>query len=89
MSVTPDLVRHWILKRIDPTIRVGGQTAYRGVKKQNVRAVAMGSTMVAYGLLRRSRVRRLIYETSMNVDQGMTIRVKQGRRVIAETTPRP
>ncbi len=89
MSIPGDITRHWFLKRIDQTIRIGGKGLYHGLKGQDPLRVGMGAGILLYGFLQRRRVKELIYKTSLNVDEGMTIRVKQGRRVIAETTPLP
>ena len=89
MSVLSDIRRHWFLGRIDRRTRKGGIALYHGLKQQNRLRAGMGASILLYGLLQRRRAKRLIYATSLNVDQGMTIRVKQGRRVIAESTPLP
>ena len=89
MSIPGDITRHWFLKRIDKTMLIGGKGLYHGLKRQDSLRVGMGASMLLFGLLQRRRVKELIYETSLDVDQGMSIRVRQGRRVIAETTPLP
>ncbi len=89
MSVLGDFTRHWLLQRIDKTIRIGGKGLYHGLREHDALGAGMGASMLLYGFLQRRHVKELIYKTSLNVDQGMTIRVKQGRRIIAETTPLP
>ncbi len=89
MSVLGDLPRHWFLKRIDRTIRIGGKGLYHGLKQQDALRASLGAGILLYGFVQRRNVKGLIYETSLNVDQGMSIRVKRGRRTIAETTPLP
>ena len=89
MSALRDITRHWFLQRIDPTIRIGRMLLYSGLKSQDPLRAGLGASVLLYRIAQRRRVKELVYETSLNVDQGMTIRVKQGRRVIAESTPLP
>jgi len=89
MSTLGGITRHWFLQRMDPTIRIGGMVLYNGLKRQDRLSAGLGASVLLYRVARRRRVKRLIYKTSLNVGQGTNIRVKRGRRVIAETTPLP
>ncbi|MEA2011314.1 MAG: hypothetical protein U9N78_11470 [Actinomycetota bacterium] len=51
--------------------------------------LGLGLALMAFGLVKGRNNRRLIYKTSIDVDQGTTIRVMRGRRPLAETTPIP
>ena len=65
------------------------RTAHSGYKNQDMTRLGMGLGLVLYGMVHRRRVRRLIYATSIDLDEGMSIRVMRGRRPIAEITPIP
>jgi hypothetical protein len=81
--------RRWLLTRMNVRVRIGLQTAHSGYKNQDMTRLGMGLGLVLYGMVHRRRVRRLIYATSIDLDEGMSIRVMRGRRPIAEITPIP
>jgi hypothetical protein len=81
-------VRYWWFKRFPRSVRFGWIAVSSGVKSNDMPRLGIGLAVIAFGLV-RGRNRRLIYKTSIDVDQGATIRVMRGRRPIAETTPVP
>jgi hypothetical protein len=81
-------VRHWWFKRFHRSVRFGWLAVSSGVKSNDMPRLGIGLAVIAFGLV-RGRNRRLIYKTSIDVDQGATIRVMRGRRPIAEITPVP
>jgi hypothetical protein len=87
MSALGNLGRRWLLTRINVRTRIGLRTAQSGYKNQDMTRLGMGLGLVVYGMVHRRRVRRLIYATSIDVDEGMSIRVMRGRRPIAEISP--
>ena len=81
--------RRWLLTRMNVRVRIWLQTAHSGYKNQDMTRLGMGLGLVLYGMVHRRRVRRLIYATSIDLDEGMSIRVMRCRRPIAEITPIP
>jgi hypothetical protein len=88
MKVLGYTVRHWWFKRFHRSVRFGWLAVSSGVKSNDMPRLGIGLAVIAFGLV-KGRNRRLIYKTSIDVDQGATIRVMRGRRPIAETTPVP
>lgn len=88
MSTFGTVLRHWWFNRFHRTVRIGWIAANQAVRNQDVPRLGIGLALMAYGLRRgRGNGRRLIYKTSIDVDQGTTIRVMRGRRPIAEIPP--
>lgn len=63
--------------------------ASHGAKNNEIQRLGLGLALMGYGLAKGKSDRRLIYKTSIDVDQGTTIRVMRGRHPIAETAPLP
>ncbi len=82
-------VRRWWFRRFHRSVRFGWMAVSSGVKSNDVPRLGIGLAMIAFGLVKGRSSRRLIYKTSIDVDQGTTIRVMRGRHPIAETTPIP
>lgn len=82
-------VRHWWFRRFHRSVRFGWMAASSGMKSNDVPRLGLGLALMAFGLVKGRNNRRLIYKTSIDVDQGATIRVMRGRRPLAETTPIP
>jgi hypothetical protein len=83
------VVRTWWFRRFHRTVRIGWIAINNGAKSNDVQRVGLGLALVAYGLVKGRSDRQLVYKTSIDVDQGTTIRVMRGRHPIAETTPIP
>lgn len=81
------IISRWWWSRFDPFVRMGWMTTDSALKKRDYRRAWLGVALVVLGLVRRRSRRKLIYKTSIDVDEGTTIRVFQGRRPIAETAP--
>ncbi len=81
--------RHWWFQRFHRSVRFGWIAVNSAVKSNDVQRLGLGLGLMAYGLAKGRSDRRLIYKTSIDVDQGTTIRVMRGRHPIAETTPIP
>lgn len=81
--------RSWWLRRFHGSVRIGWAVTKIAAKHNDVPKVGLGLAMVGFGLAKGRSNRRLIYKTSIDVDQGTTIRVMRGRRPIAETAPIP
>jgi len=81
--------RHWWFRRFHWSVRFGWIAVNTAVKSNDVQRLGLGLGVMAYGLAKGRSDRRLIYKTSIDVDQGTTIRVMRGRHPIAETTPIP
>lgn len=82
-------VRNWWFKRFHRTVRIGWVATNYAVRNTNVSWLGVGVALMGYGLMKGRDERRLIYKTSIDVDQGTTIRVMRGRHPIAETAPLP
>ena len=89
MSALGNVGRRWLLTRTNLGMRIGLETVRSGYKNQDLTRVGMGFGLVVYGMMRRRQARRLIYATSIDLDEGMSIRVMRGRRPLAEITPIP
>ena len=63
--------------------------ASHGAKNNEIQRLGLGLALMGYGLVKGKRDRHVIYKTSIDVDQGTTIRVMRGRHPIAETAPLP
>lgn len=74
----------WVWKKFNRTVRLG-VAVLRSDDQQH--RVAMGAALIAFGLMKGRSGPKLIYKTSIDVGEGMTIRVMQGRRPIADTAP--
>ena len=88
MSSLGYAIRRWWFKRFfHRSVRMGWVTARTAAKNNDVPRMGLGLAMIGYGLVKGRSSRRLVYKTSIDVEQGTTIRVMRGRRPIAETTP--
>ena len=83
------VVRRWWFKRFHRSVRFGWAAVNSGAKNNDLQRLGLGLAVMSYGLVKGRSNRRLIYKTSIDVDQGTTIRVMRGRHPIAETTPIP
>ncbi len=81
------LVRNWWFGRFHRSVRFGWVLASHAARTRDLPRLGIGVTLVGYGLMKGRSERRRIYKTSIDVDQGMTIRVMRGRHPIAETAP--
>jgi hypothetical protein len=81
------MIRRWWFRRFHRTVRIGWATASHARQDLDVTRFGIGLALIGYGLMKGRKSRRLIYKTSIDVGEGATIRVMQGRRPIAETTP--
>ncbi|MFV9672155.1 MAG: hypothetical protein ACNYZH_02920 [Acidimicrobiia bacterium] len=79
--------RRWWFRRFHRSVRIGWIAASTAAKNKDVPRLGLGLAMIGYGLVKGRNSRRLIYKTSIDVEQGTTVRVMRGRRPIAETTP--
>ncbi|MEN8233858.1 MAG: hypothetical protein ABFR89_02905 [Actinomycetota bacterium] len=61
-------------------------TTSAGLRKRNYPRAGYGVALIAFGLV-MGRTKRRIYKTSLDVEQGATIRVMKGRKPIGETAP--
>lgn len=82
-------VQRRFFERFNTAVRVGWESANSGGRNADMSRVGIGLALIGYGLMRGRSSRRLIYKTSIDVDQGTTIRVLRGRKPIAETAPLP
>ncbi len=82
-------IRRWWFRRFHRSVRIGWIAASTAAKNNDVPKMGLGLAMIGYGLVKGRSSRRMIYKTSIDVEQGTTIRVMRGRRPIAETTPIP
>lgn len=82
------VISRWLFRRFHPSVRAGWLTANAGLQKRNYPRAGYGLGLIAFGLL-VGRSKRRIYKTSIDVEQGVTIRVLQGRKPIGETAPIP
>ncbi len=82
-------VRRWWFKRFHRSVRFGWIAVNSAAKNNDIQRMGLGLGLMAYGLAKGRSDRRLIYKTSIDVDQGTTIRVMRGRHPIAETIPTP
>ena len=90
MSAFGTALSHWWFSRFHRTVRFGWIATNQAVRNYDMPRLGMGLVLLAYGLGKgRGKGRRLIYKTSIDVDQGTTIRVMRGRRPIAEIPPTP
>ncbi len=89
MNLVGLAIRRWWFKRFHRSVRIGWIAARSAAKSNDVPRMGLGLAMIGYGLVKGRSSRRLIYKTSIDVEQGTTIRVMRGRRPIAETTPIP
>ncbi|MEA3510130.1 MAG: hypothetical protein U9R51_01725 [Actinomycetota bacterium] len=80
-------MRRWWFKRFHRTVRIGWAITTTATKSNDVPKLGLGLAMIGFGLVKGRSNRRLIYKTSIDVEQGTTIRVMRGRRPIAETAP--
>ncbi|MEA2024607.1 MAG: hypothetical protein U9N79_10035 [Actinomycetota bacterium] len=83
------VVRNWWYKRFHRTVRIGWVTVSSAMKTNDMPRFGIGIALLGYGLMKGRGERRRIYKTSIDVDQGTTIRVMRGRHPIAETSPLP
>jgi len=81
-------IERWIFRKFHPGVRAGWLTTSAGLKNRNYPYAGYGLGLLVLGLI-LGRSRRRIYKTSIDVDQGVTIRVLRGRRPIGETAPIP
>ena len=81
------LVQRRLFARFNPAVHVGWTAASSGRQNADMSRVGLGLALIMYGLIRGRGARKLIYRTSIDVGQGTTIRVRQGRRPVAETAP--
>ena len=65
-------------------VRFGVGSARQAVRDYDVPRLALSLAMVAYGYSRRRAAPRLVYATSIDTDQSFAVRVKRGRRPIAQ-----
>ena len=79
--------RRWWFRRFHRSVRFGWMAVSSGARSNDLTRVGAGAVMIAFGLVKGRKSRRLIYKTSIDVEQGTTVRVMRGRRPIAETTP--
>ena len=89
MSGIGYVARNWWFKRFHKSVRFGWIAVSSGAKNNDLQRLGLGLAVMSYGLVKGRSNRRLIYKTSIDVDQGTTIRVMRGRHPIAETTPIP
>ncbi len=82
----PYLRRRW-LRRRHRFVRIGYLAATYGKRNNSVAGVGLGLGMIAVGLMKGNKSRKLIYKTSIDVGQATTIVVKRGRRPIGRTAP--
>lgn len=82
------VISRWVFRRFHPSVRVGWLAANAGLQKRDYPRAGYGLGLIAFGLL-IGRSRRRIYKTSIDTDEGVTIRVLRGRKPIAETAPIP
>jgi hypothetical protein len=81
------LVKRRFFVRFNPAVHLGWVTASSGKQNADMSRVGIGLALIMYGLIRGRSARKLIYRTSVDIGQGATIRVRQGRRPLAETAP--
>ena len=87
MSRLSYIVRRRFFARFHRTVRVGWAAVSSGSRNMDMPRFGLGLVLIGYGLIRGRDRRKLIYKTSIDVGEGTTIRVRQGRRPIAETAP--
>ena len=85
-EIGPYLRRRW-LRRRHRLVRIGWIAATYAKRNNNVAGVGLGLGMIAVGLIKGKKSRKLIYKTSIDVGQGTRIVVKRGRRPIGRTVP--
>ena len=89
MTSLGHIARRWWFRRFHRSVRIGWVTAKTAAKNNDLSRLGIGVAVMGYGLVKGRSNRRLIYKTSIDVGQGTTIRVMQGRYPIAETAPLP
>jgi hypothetical protein len=89
MTALERAIRHSLYKRVPRKVRLGWGIARRASRDHDALRVAFGLAIMGYGYAQERNGPRLIYKTSIDVDQGMSIRILRGRRPIAETGPLP
>ncbi|MEN8113579.1 MAG: hypothetical protein ABFS21_04250 [Actinomycetota bacterium] len=83
------IVSRWWWRRFHPVVRSGWMTTEAALRTRDYPKMGYGLALVGFGLLRGRKKARLIYRTSLDVGQGATVRVMQGRKPIGETSPIP
>jgi len=87
MSRLPYIVRRRFFSLFHRTVRWGWAAVASGSRNTDMSRLGFGLILIGYGLVKGRSRRKLIYKTSIDVGEGTTIRVRQGRRPIAETAP--
>ena len=90
MTALERAIRYSLYKqRLPRNVRRGWVIARRASRDHDALRVAFGLALMGYGYAQKRNAPHLIYKASIDVDQGMSIRILRGRRPIAETGPLP
>lgn len=87
MSELGPYLRRRMLRRRHRLVRIGWVAATYAKRNDSMAGLGIGLGMIALGLLKGNKAAKPIYKTSIDVGQGATIVVKQGKRPIARTAP--
>jgi hypothetical protein len=84
MSALSLYFHRWWYRKFHPMFRIGFGNATSAVREYDMRSLALSLAMMAYGLSKKRAVPRLIYSTSIDTSESVTIRVMRGRKPIGE-----
>lgn len=77
-------IKRWWYRKFHPVFRLGVGTARSAVQDYDVPRFALSLAMMAYGYGKKRNAPRLIYSTSIDTDESVTIRVLRGRKPLGE-----
>lgn len=89
MKTLRRLARRWWMKRFNATVHFGLDAAGEAARRHDLQRFWFAVAVAGFGWMRSRSSRRLIYKTSIDVDEGATIRVLRGSRPIGHTARIP
>jgi hypothetical protein len=84
MSGLEVFIKRWWYRKFHPVFRLGVGNARAAAQGYDVPRFALGLAMMAYGYRKQRSAPRLIYSTSIDTDESVTIRVLRGRKPLGE-----